>query len=115
MKIEKELGDDLDEIKLDSVTFYNKAVAKANSLQNPSFVSEYLSEAKEYYDKGNHSKSLANSLKAIGLMSLAGSSGIEIPLSVYPLVAVIGLVFYFRHRKKNAPKPVPEKVERISI
>ena len=112
-KIDKELGDDLDEIKLDSLSFYNKAVAKANSLPNPQFVSEYLLEAKENYGKEKYSKSLSNSLKAISLMSMANPQGFDIPLAIYPLLAVVVLVLYFRHKRKNTPQQTPVKVERI--
>ena len=113
-KIGSELTSDLKEIELDSLSFYNKAVAKANSVQIGADARERLEKAKEEFDEGNYPGSLTNSLKAIGLMSLSNASGFEIPLSIYPLAAVIGIVLYFRHKKKNTPQQISLKVERIS-
>ena len=112
-RIDKEFSDDLNEIKLDSLSFYNKAVTKANAMPIPALVSEYLSEAKEYFDKEKYSKSLSNSLEAISLMSLSSTQEIEIPLSVYPLVAVIAIVLYVRHKRSKVQKPVPVAIEKI--
>ncbi|MEK6957834.1 MAG: hypothetical protein AABW99_02555 [archaeon] len=111
---EKEAAASIEKLKENALSAYNVAVSKRNTSQKAAEVDSMLVSAKSDLEQKSYLKSIAGSSKASSLAVLPKNT-LEIPVAVYPLLAVILGVAYYVYRKseeEKKPKPVL-KIERI--
>jgi TolA-binding protein len=105
-----ELQNAAEKIKAKAVVAFNSAVVKYKN-SNPSEDAQYvLAEAKTHIDSGNYVKGMLLANRASSLLTFAQSGEFTLPLSIFPLAAVIAIVLFVRCRNNSK---IPKRAHRI--
>ncbi|MFH1256741.1 MAG: hypothetical protein V1494_05630 [Candidatus Diapherotrites archaeon] len=115
---DNELSLAIDSLKEEAFAAYSMASLKLNNSEPNSQAESFLEKAEKKLEGGDYFKALAFSQAATALLSLKQPTaliGLGVPLSAYPLLAIIagGIIFIYwkkHNEKNNAPqmKKIPK-------
>jgi len=113
-KISAEFSGDLARVKEDAFNAYYIAELKAKSKSNAE-IENLLLEAKQKLDQGDFVQAILLSEQAESMVDKAEFIQFNIPVAVYPIILLAVVGMFFRYRQKKKPEPQKVKVERVRM
>jgi len=114
--IDAELSENTARVREDATVALNSAVKQFNGSAPNDESASLLTRAKSELAGKNYMESIMLSSRATALLAMPAApfEGFEIPPAVYPLIAIVFLVLFFRFRsaKNSKKKPALKKLER---